>query len=127
MSDNDRRKRQEMGLKARDIFTKYTTSATKQLKEILTSFKLELVDAKIMTDDAIDLGMFGVGQLQLASNLYSIVVTTVEVMPSKFPDVVAIFYKFPELSAIAEEIEEKGFKHFLKFRDRMCWYNFLLG
>ena len=75
-------------------------------------FKMELVQVRIMNEDAIYLGMYGVRQLQLTSNLYGVGVTMVEVMSSKFPDVVAIFYKFPELCAIAEEIEEKGFKHF---------------
>ena len=97
-----------MGHKASEIFREHIIATTKQLQKILPSFKMELVEARIISEDSIDLGMFGVGQLQMASNLYSIVATTVEVAPSKFPDVVAIFYKFPELSTIAEEIEEEG-------------------
>ena len=117
MSDVTRKSKQEMGLKAKDIFQEHITSVTKQLQKILAPFKAELVRVKIMSEDAIDLGMLGVGQFQMASKLYSIVMTTMEVDPSKFPDVVAIFFKFPELCTIAEGIEEQG---------DMAWTCFIL-
>ena len=97
-----------MGFKASEIFREHITSTTKQLQKILVPFKMELVQARIISEDAIDLGVLGVGQLLMASNLYSTLTTAMEVMPRRFPDVVAIFYKFPELYAIAEEMEEQG-------------------
>ena len=112
-----KKRRKEMGLKAKDIFREHITSVTKQTQKILAPFKTELVEARIMNEDAIDLGMLGVSQFQMASNIYSIIMTTIEVVLSKFPDVVAIFYKFSELCSIAEEIEEQG-KH------GMCLFDF---
>ena len=97
-----------MGFKTKEIFQKHIVATTKQLQKILASFKTELVQARIISEDSIDLGMFGVGQLQMASNLYNTVATAMEIMPNRFPDVVAIFYKFPELYDIAEEMEEEG-------------------
>ena len=98
----------ELGRKAKHILLNYANELPGQLQNILTPIKGKLVQERIINNNAVDLGVLGVSSRDHTTKLYSVVMDSLETNPDKFPKLITVLKSFPNLTTIANELEQTG-------------------